>query len=163
PAARARDGGRTSSQRSLTPPFALQMVPPSPAARARDGGGQPAAAAFLWGVLTMLLIDTSAGKQATRRHDAPGRYDPQLLVAAIALAGLGVVMVASSSIAVAEGEQIGALHYLYRHLVFLALGVGIALVIARLELGWIEQRAGLLLALAFGLLLLVFVPGIGMR
>jgi cell division protein FtsW len=72
-------------------------------------------------------------------------------------------MVASSSIAVAEGEQIGALHYLYRHLVFLALGVGIALVIARLELGWIEQRAGLLLALAFGLLLLVFVPGIGMR
>jgi cell division protein FtsW len=111
----------------------------------------------------MLLIDTSAGKQATRRHDAPGRYDPQLLVAAIALAGLGVVMVASSSIAVAEGEQIGALHYLYRHLVFLALGVGIALVIARLELGWIEQRAGLLLALAFGLLLLVFVPGIGMR
>jgi cell division protein FtsW len=115
------------------------------------------------GVLALLLIDPSAGKQATRRHDAPGRYDPQLLVAAIALAGLGVVMVASSSIAVAEGEQIGALHYLYRHLVFLALGVGIALVIARLELGWIEQRAGLLLALAFGLLLLVFVPGIGMR
>ncbi len=139
------------------------MVPPSPAARARDSSGQPAAAVFPWGVLTMLLIDTSAGKQATRRHDATGRYDPQLLVAAIALAGLGVVMVASSSIAVAEGEQIGALHYLYRHLVFLALGVGIALVIARLELGWIEQRAGLLLALAFGLLLLVFVPGIGMR
>lgn len=111
----------------------------------------------------MLLIDTSAGKQATRRHDAPGRYDPQLLVAAIALAGLGVVMVASSSIAVAEGEHIGAFHYLYRHLVFLAMGIGLAVVIARLELDWIEQRAGLLLALAFGLLLLVFVPGVGMR
>jgi cell division protein FtsW len=111
----------------------------------------------------MLLIDTSAGKQATRRHDAPGRYDPQLLVAAIALAGLGVVMVASSSIAVAEGEHVGAFHYLYRHLVFLVLGTGLATILARLELDWIERRAGQLLALAFGLLLLVFAPGIGMR
>ena len=60
--------------------------------------------------------------QARRRDESKGRYDPVLIVVAIALASQGVVMVASSSIEVAEGQHVGRLHYLFRHLVFLGLG-----------------------------------------
>jgi cell division protein FtsW len=101
--------------------------------------------------------------QARRRDDSKGRYDPVLIVVAIALASLGVVMVASSSIAVAEGQHVGPFHYLFRHLVFLGLGLGLCGLMMRLELEWFERNAFSLLLFAVILLLLVFAPGFGMR
>ena len=59
--------------------------------------------------------------QATRRGEPKGRYDLSLILAAAALASVGVVMVASSSIAVADGLHVGPFYYLARHLVFLGL------------------------------------------
>src|SRR5690606_4160239 len=70
---------------------------------------------------------------------------------------------ASSSISIADNQHLGPFHYLVRHLVFLALGISLACVVARTELARIEKHAFLLLMVAFILLLLVFVPGIGMR
>jgi cell division protein FtsW len=101
--------------------------------------------------------------QATRRGEARGRYDLGLILAALALASLGAVMVASSSIAVADGEHVGSFHYLIRHLVFLGLGLAACVVAARTELSWLERHAGLLLLVGIVLLLLVFVPVIGIR
>lgn len=102
-------------------------------------------------------------RQATRRDESKGRYDPVLIVVAIALASLGVVMVASSSIAVADGQHVGPFHYLFRHLVFLALGIGLCALMMKLELEWFERNAFTLLLFAVILLLLVFLPGVGMR
>ncbi|HEY7872562.1 MAG TPA: putative lipid II flippase FtsW [Rudaea sp.] len=102
-------------------------------------------------------------RQATRRDESKGRYDPVLIVVAIALASLGVVMVASSSIAVADGQHVGPFHYLFRHLVFLALGIGLCALMMKLELEWFERNAFSLLLFAVILLLLVFAPGFGMR
>jgi cell division protein FtsW len=101
--------------------------------------------------------------QAMRRSELPGRYDRGVLLAAFALASLGVVMVASSSIPIADGQHVGAFHYLVRHLVFLALGGGLAIIATRTELETIERNSFLLLMIAFVLLLLVYVPGLGMR
>ena len=101
--------------------------------------------------------------QATRRSEPKGRYDLGLILAAIALASVGIVMVASSSIAVADGAHVGPFYYLARHLVFLALGVVACGVLARTELAWIERNAVPFLLIGFVLLLLVFVPGIGYR
>ena len=101
--------------------------------------------------------------QATRRGEPKGRYDLSLILAAAALASVGIVMVASSSIAVADGQNVGPFYYLARHVVFLALGLTAALVIARIELAWIERNAVPLLLVGFVLLLLVFVPGVGFR
>ncbi|HJT99047.1 MAG TPA: putative lipid II flippase FtsW [Rhodanobacteraceae bacterium] len=101
--------------------------------------------------------------QATRRGEPKGRYDLGLILAAAALASLGVVMVASSSIAVADGQQVGPFYYLARHLVFLGCGVAACAIVARIELAWFERHAPTLLMLGFVLLLLVFVPGIGFR
>jgi cell division protein FtsW len=101
--------------------------------------------------------------QATRRSEPKGRYDLGLILAAIALASVGIVMVASSSIADADGAHLGPFYYLARHLVFVALGVVACGVLARTELAWIERNAVPFLLIGFVLLLLVFVPGIGYR
>jgi cell division protein FtsW len=107
------------------------------------------------------MTDLSA--QARRRHELPGQYDLGIMLAAGALASLGVIMVASSSIAIADGHHVGPFYYLTRHLVFLGLGVALAIAMTRIELEWLEQNAFVLLLLAIILLLLVFVPGLGLR
>lgn len=101
--------------------------------------------------------------QASRVNDAVGRYDLTLLAAACLLAVLGVIMVASSSMAIAEGQHVNPFYYVTRHLIFLMLGIGGAVLIARIELAFLERYSFLLLMVAIVLLLLVFVPGIGMR
>ena len=111
----------------------------------------------------MLLFDYSGQAQHPRRGEPRGRHDLHLLLAAAALASLGVVMVASSSIAVAEGRGHGAFYFLDRHLVYLAIGIAACILVARTELDWLERNSGKLLMLGVGLLLLVFVPGIGAR
>jgi cell division protein FtsW len=112
----------------------------------------------------MLLFDFSNDdQQATRFGDVKGRYDLGLVVAAMLLASLGLVMVASSSIAIADGQHVGAFYYLYRHVAFLAIGLVAALAMARIELSWLERNALPLLLCGAVLLLLVFVPLIGVR
>ncbi|WP_257388487.1 putative lipid II flippase FtsW [Tahibacter caeni] len=101
--------------------------------------------------------------QATRRSELPGRYDRGLLLAALGLAGLGLVMVASSSIPVADNQHVGPFYYVTRHLIFLALGLGLAITAMRIELETVERHSGVVLLAGFALLLAVFVPGIGMR
>jgi cell division protein FtsW len=116
------------------------------------------------GAAEMLLFDFSNDdQQATRFGDVKGRYDIPLVVAAMLLASLGLVMVASSSIAIADGQHVGPFYYLYRHLAFLAIGLVAANVMARVELAWLERNALPLLLCGAVLLLLVFVPFIGVR
>ncbi|MGN6479556.1 putative lipid II flippase FtsW [Luteibacter sp.] len=102
-------------------------------------------------------------KQAQRRQGPRGSFDIPLLVAALALAAIGVVMVTSSSIAVADGSHVGAFYYLKKHLGFLVGGCILAGVAMRTELKLIEKHSTLLLLLGVVGLLLVFVPGFGMR
>lgn len=96
-------------------------------------------------------------RQATRLEAIEGSYDKWLLGAIIALTGIGVVMVASSSIALMSSP----FYYLNRHLIFLAVGIVLAVVAARTELKSIEQYNQILLLGCFVLLLAVFTPGLG--
>ena len=96
-------------------------------------------------------------RQATRLEAIGGRFDAWLLGATLALAALGVVMVASSSVALSSNP----FYYLERHLMFLGLGVGLALWMMRSELKWVEKHNQLLLLACFGLLLLPWLPGLG--
>ena len=99
--------------------------------------------------------------QALRFDELEGRYDPWLLCVILALSGLGVVMVASSSMPYAMSNGSGPFYYLIRHLIFLALGIGIGSVLMRVEMRRIEKHSHLLLGLCVLLLVAVFVPGIG--
>lgn len=102
-------------------------------------------------------MNDATSRQATRLEAISGRYDGWLLGAAVALAALGVVMVASSSIAQASSP----FYYLVRHLLFLGLGLGLALVAMRTELKTVEKYNQVLLLACIVLLLLVWVPGLG--
>ena len=96
-------------------------------------------------------------RQATRLEAIGGSYDKWLLGAAVALASIGIVMVASSSIALTQSP----FYYLTRHLIFIAIGVILAAVAMRVELKEIEKYNQLLLLGCFALLIVVFVPGLG--
>jgi cell division protein FtsW len=100
-------------------------------------------------------------RQAFRLDEIEGRYDRTIFGAAVALAALGLVMVASSSIAIAEGLDVGPFYFLTRHVMFLGIGIVLALALARIELKHVEKSSHLMLLLCFVLLALVFVPGLG--
>ena len=102
-------------------------------------------------------MNDATSRQATRLEAIGGHYDGWLLGAVVALAALGVVMVASSSIAQAASP----FYYLNRHLMFLAMGIGLALVAMRTELKLVEKHNQWLLLGCVVLLLLVFMPGLG--
>ncbi|GFZ92809.1 putative lipid II flippase FtsW [Dyella caseinilytica] len=108
----------------------------------------------------MFGFDTT---QAKRRQGPRGKFDLPLLVALIGLACVGVVMVASSSIAVADSSHMGQFYYLKKHLLFLGLGVVAAGVAMRTELKVVEKHAFFLMLVAFIMLLAVFVPHLGMK
>ena len=99
--------------------------------------------------------------QALRLEEIEGRYDRLVLLAAVGLAAIGVVMIGSSSIAVAEGLAVDSFHFLLRHLVYLAGGVALAVMMARTELKDLDRFSRLLLLLGIFLLCAVLIPGLG--
>ena len=107
-----------------------------------------------------MLLDAT---QAKRRQGPQGSFDLPLLVALVGLACVGLVMITSSSIAVADSQHLGAFYFLKKHLMFLGLGLVLAGVAMRTELKVLEKHSFLLLLLAFILLLAVFLPFLGMR
>jgi cell division protein FtsW len=106
-------------------------------------------------------MNDSAARQATRLDAIHGRYDPWLLAVSCALACVGLVMVGSASIGIAEGLDVGPFYFLTRHAVFLAVGLAAALWLMRTELKTLEQYNQVLLLVCLVLLLAVFLPGIG--
>ncbi len=100
-------------------------------------------------------------KQAFRLGEIEGRFDPLILGAALGLAAIGIVMVMSSSVGVAERLHLGPFHFLARHLVFLAMGLLLGFCISRVELRLVERQGPWLLLLSLLLLVAVLLPGIG--
>ncbi|RMH94197.1 putative lipid II flippase FtsW [Lysobacter pythonis] len=104
----------------------------------------------------------AAARQATRLDAIKGRFDPWLLACMLALAAFGLVMVASSSLAVADSRGLPPLHYFHRHAAYLAAGIALAgLVMAKGDVRRVEQYGRILPLLGVLLLLLVLIPGLG--
>ena len=94
----------------------------------------------------------------------PADYDLVLAWSAVALLAIGLVMVYSSSIAIAEGSRTTGQqpsYYLMRHSVFLALSLGMATVAFQLPTRAWQKAAPFLFLFGAGLLVLVLVPGVG--
>nr|WP_284500027.1 putative lipid II flippase FtsW [Microbulbifer sp. GX H0434] len=79
----------------------------------------------------------------------------------LALVSIGVVMVASASIAFAADIYGDPWYFLKRHLLFLAVGAAAALVVSQVPLSAWSKLSWPLLVFACLLLLAVLVPGIG--
>ena len=91
----------------------------------------------------------------------PVRPDSWVLIPALLLLATGVVMVGSASIAIAEGQGVASYHYLLRHLLYIAMGVALALSLRLIPMAFLERISRPLMALSVLLLLMVFVPGLG--
>ncbi|NEZ04750.1 putative lipid II flippase FtsW [Wenzhouxiangella sp. XN201] len=102
-------------------------------------------------------------RQAYRSKDAPqtAGLDPVIVLSTIGLLVVGVVMVASTSIAVAEGYAVSVWHFLVRHLIYIGLGVAVALVLRIIGTRQMQALAPLAFPAAVLVLLLPFVPGLG--
>ncbi len=90
-----------------------------------------------------------------------GRPDYWLPVAAIALLALGLVMVCSASITIAERDLNQPFYYLLRQLAYVGVGLIFAVVVLRTRLVVWEKSGPLLLVFGILLLALVIMPGIG--
>ncbi len=109
----------------------------------------------------------SVVSQASRNHRAISaprarqQLDVNLIVPVVLLMGLGLVMVASASIGIAERLTGDPLYYFKRQVVFMAAGVITLLLTYRVPLAFWHQASQPLLLLAMFLLALVLIPGIG--
>jgi cell division protein FtsW len=74
---------------------------------------------------------------------------------------MGIIMVGSASIAIAESEQLDSFHYLTKHLIFIALGLVMMSFARRLPIKVLEATCRPMMLLAALALLLVFIPGFG--
>jgi cell division protein FtsW len=97
--------------------------------------------------------------RAARQERLPD-LDWALLGAAVALAVLGLVMVASASLHL--GDRLGhPFHYVVRHALALGVGVALALGLGRLPLEAWERRSTTLYFIGLVLLVIVLLPGVG--
>ena len=106
----------------------------------------------------------AAGRQAIRQGASANRIprlDYPLLFAVIALASLGLVMVASASISFADRDLGRPFYYAIRQAIYIGIGSGIGLAVYRLRLALIEQSGLVMLVAALALLLAVLIPGVG--
>ncbi|MCH8078908.1 MAG: putative lipid II flippase FtsW [Proteobacteria bacterium] len=88
-------------------------------------------------------------------------YDAWLMTVIFLLIGLGLVMVASSSIAIADRQFHEPLHYFWRQMFSAAIGLSFIVAALKIPLSVWEFLSVPLLVLGLLLLLLVLIPGIG--
>jgi cell division protein FtsW len=91
-------------------------------------------------------------------------YDQGLLWTVLILLGIGLVMVYSASIAIAEADKVvghNSHYYLVRQAIFVAISLAAALVVFNIPISWWQKMAPYLFLFGMALLILVLIPGIG--
>ncbi len=86
-----------------------------------------------------------------------------LTVAAVGLLSIGIIMVASSSVAIADHYNHDAFYYLKKHLTFIGIGLVLSAVMMAISSQNLSKMAWFFLFLAFALLVLVLIPHLGVR
>jgi cell division protein FtsW len=89
------------------------------------------------------------------------RSDCWLLIATAGLAGLGLVLVFNASYFYAQDRYGDALVFFRKHLLYLAIGAVLLVLVSRIRVEFLEKLAVPLLCCSLLLLVLVLIPGIG--
>ncbi|WP_036300558.1 putative lipid II flippase FtsW [Methylotenera sp. L2L1] len=91
-------------------------------------------------------------------------YDQSLLWVTLILLGIGLVMVYSASIAIAESDKAlgyNSSYYLVRQTIFLIVSLTAGFVAFNVPMAWWQKMAPYLFLLGLALLVLVLIPGVG--
>lgn len=110
------------------------------------------------------LLSLSFLRTKPQARTAMSSIDVPLLTMICILAGFGLLMVYSASIALADGPQYksyGHYYFVIRHVIFLALGILLAFAVSMVPMRVWEKLAIPLFLCAVLLLILVLIPGIG--
>jgi cell division protein FtsW len=87
--------------------------------------------------------------------------DFPMLAGCLALLGLGLVMITSASSEVAAVQSGNTLYMMTRHLVYMIIGIGACGVTMMIPVATWQRLGWLMLIGAFGLLIMVLIPGVG--
>jgi len=87
--------------------------------------------------------------------------DVALLLSALALLGLGLIMVTSSSISIAERQLSDPLYFFWRQFSYSLIGIISAIIIFKLPLDFFQKAGPFLIVFSMVLLVIVLIPGIG--
>ncbi|MBC7696873.1 MAG: putative lipid II flippase FtsW [Bacteroidia bacterium] len=93
-------------------------------------------------------------------------YDQGLLWVVLCLLGIGLVMVYSASIAIAEADKgVGhnSSYYLVHQAIFMVVSVIAAFMAFNVPIAWWQKMAPYLFLVGLALLVLVLIPGIGLK
>ena len=96
---------------------------------------------------------------ATSQSNAVATFDRSYLLLAMAMYAIGLVMVMSSSMPVAERLFNNPFHFFIRHSIYIVISVGIASVVMQIPMSKWQQYSGMLLMSAIVLLVLVLIVG----
>ena len=91
-------------------------------------------------------------------------YDQHLLWAVLLLVTLGLVMVYSASIALPDGPKYAkysSSHFLIRHAISMILAFGVGIIAFKVPLKVWDRLAPVIFAIAFVMLIIVLIPGVG--
>jgi cell division protein FtsW len=91
------------------------------------------------------------------------RPDWWLLIATAGLVGIGVVMVFNASYFYAQDRYHDPLVFFHKHLVYLGCGAALLVAVSQVRLEWFERLAYPLFLTFLVLLVMVLVPGLGVR
>lgn len=114
--------------------------------------------------MTAAMGTPRIAKPKTKPKNTPAtraRFDTVLLAVSVAILMIGLVMVLSSSIAIAERNAGDLLFYFKRQTIFALTGIAAGIVIVRIPLSMWQTYGLHVLGIGFLLLLIVLVPGIG--
>ncbi|MGC8117260.1 putative lipid II flippase FtsW [Metapseudomonas otitidis] len=100
-------------------------------------------------------------QQSPLRNSRGIDLDFPLLAGCLALLGLGLVMVTSASSEVASALSGNPLYHSIRHLIYLAIGGVACITTLQVPMAFWQRHGARLMLLAFVLLIMVLLPGIG--
>ncbi|MCU7833644.1 MAG: putative lipid II flippase FtsW [gamma proteobacterium symbiont of Taylorina sp.] len=119
-----------------------------------------------------LAIDFTSGegrqsslskKSDIQSSDAKGKwlFDPWIILLTISIIALGITMVGSASISIAERNNGEPFYYLYRQLIATGLGLFIGAIVLMIPVKLWERTGLIILFLGLFLLIMVLIPGVG--
>lgn len=100
-------------------------------------------------------------RQNTMTAEETSRIDIYLLGATLILLALGLVMVASASISVADQKTGQPFYYLFRQGVYVGLGLICGFAVSTFPISFWQDHGSKLLIIGVALLVMVLIPGIG--
>lgn len=105
------------------------------------------------------LVSALLGTETSSSNSGQMTFDRSYLLLAIMMYLIGLVMVASSSMPVAERLHGNPFYFITRHFIYIALSLGIAAVALQVPMSWWQKSSGTLLMVALALLVAVLVVG----